>query len=74
MLHGLRTAKTWRYRAQPTLLCTLYSAFESIYKYRFVFSDMKPNNDLVKAIYFQHLTFTPNFPYETSAGKVRDVG
>ena len=32
---------------------------------------MKPNNDLIKVIHFQRLTFTPNFPDETSVGKVK---
>jgi hypothetical protein len=32
---------------------------------------MKSNNDLFKTIHLQRLTFTPNFPNETSAGKVK---
>jgi hypothetical protein len=32
---------------------------------------MKPNNDLIKAIHFQRLNFTPNFPDDTCAGKVK---
>jgi len=30
-------------------------------------------NDLTKAIHFQHLNFTQNFPDNTSAGKVKRV-